>query len=66
MKKNAKRPRDAFSFSLGGMSTIASVVAPTAIADNRFRQIRGAERQRVPETDEPKPRLWRRLRREPA
>ena len=50
MFEKAKPARDAFSFSLGGMTTIASFVAAPAIADDRLNQVRD---QRVRE-----PRRW--------
>ena len=42
MFEKAKRVRDAFTFSLGGMTTIASFVAAPAIADDRINKIRDA------------------------
>jgi len=58
MFEKAKPARDAFSFSLGGMTTIASFVAAPAIADDRLNQVRD-ERVR-------KPRLWLRSHRQAA
>ena len=43
MFEKAKRTRDAFTFSLGGMKTIASFVAAPAIADDRINKIRDAQ-----------------------
>ena len=43
MFEKAKRARDAFTFSLGGMTTIASFVAAPAIADDRINRIRDAQ-----------------------
>lgn len=40
MSNTTKPDRDAFSFSLGGMTTIASFVVAPAIADDRLRQNR--------------------------
>lgn len=40
MFEKAKPARDAFTFSLGGMTTIASFVAAPAIADDRINKIR--------------------------
>ena len=42
MIHNARNARDPFAFSLGGMATIASVVAPPIVADNRFNEVRDA------------------------
>ena len=38
MFKKAKSGRDAFTFSLRGLTTIASFAAPTAIADDRINK----------------------------
>jgi len=46
MINRAKPARDAFTFSLGGMTTIAPFVAPTAIADDRINRIRDERLQR--------------------
>ena len=43
MFEKAKRARDAFTFSLTGMKTIASFVSPPAIADDRINKIRDAQ-----------------------
>ena len=43
MFEKAKRTRAAFTFSLGGMTTIASFVAAPAIADDRINRIRDAQ-----------------------
>ncbi len=40
MFKQAKPAHDAFTFSLGGMTAIASVIAPPAVASDRFNHIR--------------------------
>ncbi len=40
MFKKAKVARDAFTFSLGGMTAIASFVPALAIADDRINRIR--------------------------
>ena len=39
MYYKAGNVRDAFTFSLGGMATIASVVSPPIIADDRINEI---------------------------
>ena len=46
MFNKARPARDAFTFSLGGMATIASFAAPTAIADDRINRIRDEQLQR--------------------
>ena len=38
MFNTAKPARDAFTFSLGGLTTIASVVAAPAVANDRINQ----------------------------
>jgi len=40
MFKQAKPARDAFTFSLGGMSAIAWIVAPPIVADDRINKVR--------------------------
>jgi len=42
MSNEFKRPRDSFTFSLGGMSTVASVAIAPAVAADRFNRIRDA------------------------
>ena len=42
MFKKAHKARDAFRFSLGGMTTISSVIAPPVVADDRINKIRDA------------------------
>jgi len=37
-----KKARDAFRFSLGGMTAISSVMAPPVVADDRINRIRDA------------------------
>ncbi len=55
MIHKAGSARDPFTFSLGGMATIASVVAPPIIADDRINKIRDshAEKDGSPEPDLP-------------
>ena len=43
MFKKAKVARDAFTFSLGGMTAIASFVPAMAIADDRINKVRDAQ-----------------------
>lgn len=47
MFEKAKPARDAFTFSLGGMKTIASFVTAPAIADDRINKIRDDRAQQV-------------------
>lgn len=42
MFEKAKKGRDAFTFSLGGMRTIASFTIAPAVADDRINKIRDA------------------------
>jgi len=66
MSNELKRPHDSFTFSLGGLSTVASVAIAPAIADDRINRIRD-ERLKHGRDDRPvKPQFWRRLRRQPA
>ena len=55
MNYKAGKGRDPFAFSLGGMATIASVVAPPIVADNRFNEDRdaSAEQSRTSGADLP-------------
>lgn len=46
MFNKARPARDAFTFSLGGMTTIAPFAAPTAIADDRINRNRDERLQR--------------------
>ncbi len=55
MLRKGKFSRDPFTFSLGGMTTIASFVFPSAVADveinDRIRgQINGQSKGRIDET----------------
>lgn len=61
MIKNERPVRDVFAFSLGGITTVSSIVAAPAIADDRLHQDRAAQARGV---SEQKGRLWipRRLR----
>ncbi len=47
MSNKTDKARDPFSFSLRGMTTIASFVAPTAIAINRMNHARDAQADEV-------------------
>ncbi len=46
MIHKARKVRDPFAFSLGGMATIASVVAPPVIADDEINKILDARAAR--------------------
>ena len=52
MFEKARSRRDAFAFSLRGMTTIASFAAPTAIADDRLARKWDA-RLAAPQEDQP-------------
>lgn len=66
MSNEFKRPRDSFTFSLGGLSTVAMVAFSPAIADDRINRIRD-ERMKLEIGERPEKRpFWRRLRRQPA
>ncbi len=52
MFEKAKPGRDAFTFSLQGMTTIASFAAAPAIADDRLNKV-WDERLSRPQEDEP-------------
>ena len=67
MSNEFKRPRDSFTFSLGGLSTVASVAIAPAIADDRINRIRDERLKRGRAADSPvKLQFWRRWRRQPA
>ncbi|MGB5719818.1 MAG: hypothetical protein WBM34_03925 [Woeseiaceae bacterium] len=42
MFKKGKKARDAFSFSLGGMTAVSSFVSAPVVADDRINNIRDA------------------------
>jgi len=74
MFEKTKSRRDAFTFSLGGMKTIASFTIAPAVADDRINQILD-ERQRHTQEDQPSPaqefgvswgRFWLQRRRQSA
>ena len=46
MIHKARSARDPFTFSLGGMATIASVVAPPIVADDRINKIRDSRAEK--------------------
>ena len=73
MSENTNRTRDAFTFSLGGMTTIASYTVAPAIAHDKINK---ALSERLQETQEDQPdtareisswgRFWLRARRRAA
>ena len=58
MFKKAKVARDAFTFSLGGMTTIASFVPAPAIADDRINKIRDEQQAAARENRDRSPHSW--------
>ncbi len=50
MSRKFDKERDPYTFSLGGISTIASFVAPTAIEMDRMNRLR---KERLAESNEP-------------
>ena len=73
MSEQAKRPRDAFRFSLGGMTTIASFAVAPAIAHDKINKAL-SERLQDKQEDQPDTareisswgRFWLRARRRAA
>jgi len=55
---NRKEVRDAFAFSLGGMTAITSFTAAPAIADDRIRQIREGYARKTPAMAAGKRKSW--------
>lgn len=47
MSRKSRTARDAFTFSLGGMTAIASFVPAPAVADNRIGRTRPHRQQRA-------------------
>ncbi len=74
MSERNKHMRDAFTFSLGGISTITSFVAASAIADDRinealserFRRARKVQPESAKELTTSWGRFWLRSRRRAA
>lgn len=52
MSNKAKPARDAFMFSLGGISAVSSFVITPAIADDLINEVRDERLRRLPE-DQP-------------
>ena len=65
MLENPKKARDAFTFSLGGMTTVASFAFAPAIADDRINKVRDEQlRQTRPDQDQ-RLRPWLRFHLQP-
>ena len=58
MFKNPQKARDAFTFSLGGMKTVASFVAPPAVTDYRINRALDERLRQAGNTRDKKPRGW--------
>ena len=67
MFKKAKVARDAFTFSLGGMTAIASFVPAPALADDRINKVRDEQQAAARENRDrgPYPGQYRRCGGEP-
>lgn len=66
MFEKAKPVRDAFTFSLGGLTTIASFTAAPAIADDRINELRDERSKRLRADRDRTPRVWFRTHHQPA
>lgn len=58
MFNKAKRTRDAFTFSLGGMTTIASFFPAPAIAHDRINKVRDEQQAVAREDRDRSPQSW--------
>ena len=58
MFNKAKLARDAFTFSLGGMTTIASFVPVTAIANDRINKVRDEQQAAARKNRDRGPHPW--------
>ena len=58
MFKRAKVARDAFTFSLGGMTTISSFVPAPAIADDRINKVRDQQQAAARQNRDCRPHSW--------
>jgi hypothetical protein len=58
MSRKSRPVRDPYAFSLGGLTTIASFVAPPIVADDRLNQEPGPR----PEPEVENRRRWRPIR----
>ncbi len=66
MSNEFKRPRDSFTFSLGGLSTFATVAYSPAISGERINRLRDEQRQQVRDAGSDERVFWCRWRRQPA
>jgi hypothetical protein len=66
MFEKAKPARDAFKFSLGGISAVSPFVAAPIIADDRINRILDARNSRFPDDHCQKPNLWLSFHRQTA
>lgn len=66
MSKKANSRRDAFTFSLGGMTTVASFVAAPALADDRINKALDERLRQARKAQNPTPRGWLHGRRKAA
>ena len=66
MSNEFKRPRDAFTFSLGGLSTFAMVAFAPTISDDRINRIRDQRLKQGRGGNRETPQSWRNLGRQPA
>jgi len=62
----ANKARDAFAFSLGGMTAITSIVAAPAIADDRINKIRDERVRQARSARDQESREWFDGHRQPA
>lgn len=63
MYEKAKPARDAFTFSLGGISLISPVIAAPVVADDRINKVLDEQRSRVRGDQSQKPNRWLSFRR---
>ncbi len=58
MFKKDRKARDAFTFSLGGMTTVTPFVAMPMVADDRINKVRDERLRQARNTRDKKPRGW--------
>lgn len=66
MFRKANKARDAFAFSLGGMTAISSFAAAPAIADDRINKIRDERVRQARNSRDQESREWLDGHRQPA
>lgn len=66
MFRKDRQPRDAFTFSLGGTTTVSPFVAMPIVADNRINKVRDQKLQEGEVEREKSPRGWPFSRRQAA